>query len=151
MAVLYEGNKLKVMIIAATANQKRDIHMNVPKDIKEEVIQWATNDNAKISCNDLSFDQANEVLSRFGRKPHKLNFWAKFDKKNERHKYILSLCIQYGWWKKSGKYNRIADLDKLNAWMHSDRNPVKKALEDMESKELSKFIIALEGMTKSKK
>lgn len=137
------------MFIAATPAQKKLIHINTAnRDIKEEFVQWATDDNNKISCDDLSFEQANKILVQLGKPPHKLNFWAAFDKKNKQHMYILSLCIQYGW-KLSGR-RVIADLDKLNEWMHSERCPVKKALLDMDTDELSKFIIALESMTKKK-
>jgi len=130
----------------ATAAQKQSIHMNVPKPIKEEMVQWATGDISKISTNDLDFDQANRIIEKFGKQPHKPTFYAKFDKKNHRHKYILSLCMQYGWLKGSGIYGRIADLDKLNEWMHSAKCPVKKALMKMDNNELSKVIAALEKM-----
>lgn len=133
--------------IPATKEQKRDIHMNVHKEVKEEFVQWATADVTKTSCNDLTFDQANRILVQNNRKPHKLAFRAKFDKNNSRHKYLLSLCIQYGWWQVSKKFGKVADLDQLNAWMHSDKCPVKKALTDMDNDELTKVIGALSKMT----
>ncbi|RWX00946.1 hypothetical protein [Flavobacterium cerinum] len=135
----------------ATKDQKRLIHINTAnRDIKEEFVQWATDDNKKISCDDLSFDEANKILVHIGQKPHKLAFRAKFDKTNPRHKYILSLCIQRGMSHRSGKYGYIADLDALNEWMHSNKCPVQKRLMDMDNDELSTFIGALEGMTLSK-
>lgn len=135
----------------ATKQQKKLIHINTPtRDIKEEYVQWATQDVKKISCDDLSFDQANMILVKLGKEPHKAQNWAVFDKQNDRHKFILSLCIQYGWSKRSGKYGTVADLDKLNDWMHSKRCPVQKPLKKMTNDELTKFIGALEGMMKSK-
>lgn len=136
----------------ATKQQKQLIHVNTPnRDIKEEFVQWATMDEKKISTNDLTFEQANQILEKLGLPPHRLKFLAVFDKKNYRHKYILSLCIQYGWFENSLKYGRVADMDKLNDWMLSDRCPVKgKKLKDMTNDELSTFIGALEGMIKGR-
>ena len=136
--------------IPATKGQKQSIHLNIPKEVKEEWVQWATGDNSKTSCYDLSFDQANRILEKNGITPHKYHFRAQFDKKNERHKYILSLCIQYGWSKRSGKYGTVADLDKLNEWMYSKLCPVQKTLKKMTNDQLTKVIGALESMTKKK-
>ncbi|WP_417366835.1 hypothetical protein [Flavobacterium beibuense] len=135
--------------IAATKQQKQSIHLNIPKEVKEEWVQWATGDNSKTSTNDLTFDQANRILAENNITPHKLHFRANFDSKNERHKYILSLCIQYGW--STVKRGRtIADLDKLNTWMYSNLCPVQKTLKKMTNDELTKLIGALESMTKKK-
>ena len=135
----------------ATNNQKRIIHMYSPTpETKEDWVQWATNDNEKTSCNDLSFTQANLILVKLGKTPHKAVFRASFDKNNSKHKYILSLCIQYGWYKQSGKFGKVADLDKLNEWMYTSKCPVQKALKKMSSAEVSKVIIALESFIKNK-
>jgi len=129
----------------ATAAQKKIIHTITPnRDIKEEWVQWATEDVSKISTNDLTFDQANKILVQNNLPSHKLSFWAKFDKNNKQHMYILSLCIQYGWVAiKKGR--RFANLDELNNWLHG-KSPVKKALEDMEPDELTDVINALSSM-----
>jgi len=136
------------MNIPATPQQKQLIHINAPtRDIKEEFVQWATDDNNKISTNDLTFDQANRILEKLGKEPHRLAFRATFDKTNPRHLYILSLCIQYGWCViKKGR--KVADVDKLNEWMYSKLCPIQKTLKNMDDKELNKFIGALESMTK---
>ena len=132
----------------ATAAQIKIIQTIMPtRDIKEEWVQWATEDVTKISCKDLTFDQANKILVQNKCTPHKPLFYAKFDKENPRHKYLLSVVIEYGWFKRSGKYGRIADLDKLNEWMHSAKCPVKKPLMKMTADELSKVITALANMS----
>lgn len=129
----------------ATPQQKRLIQINVPtRDIKEEFVQWATGDIKKTSCNDLSFEQANQILVKLGKTPHKAQFRATFDKNNTQHKYILSLCIQYGWSKRTAR-GAIADLDRLNEWMWSKLCPVQKPLKKMTTEETSKVIVALEG------
>lgn len=81
----------------ATKEQKQLIHINTPnRDTKEEFVQWATDDNAKTSCNDLSFDEANKILLQLNLTPHKPKNYAVFDKNNKQHRTILSLCIQNG-------------------------------------------------------
>lgn len=73
--------------------------------------------------------------------------WGKFDKDNSKHRYILSLCIQYGWTTENPKTgNEIADIIALTRWLHSARCPVRKPLRKMTSKELSQVITALESM-----
>lgn len=136
----------------ATKQQKQLIHINMPtRDIKEEYVQWAMNDNSKTSTNDLDFEAANKILVKIGKAPQKPKFLAVFDSKNTRHKFILSLCIQYGWWVFSKKYGKVADMDKLNEWMLSKRCPVQdKKLKDMDNNDLDRFIGALEGMMKKK-
>lgn len=136
----------------ATKQQKKLIHINTPtRDIKEEYVQWAMDDNDKRSTNDLTFEAANKILVQLGLTPHKAKFLAVFDTKNPRHKYILSLCIQYGWWIISEKYGKVADMDKLNEWMLSDRCPVRnKKLKDMTNDDLDRFIGALESMMKKR-
>lgn len=140
-----------LLTIPATKKQKQLIHLNAqPEYIKEEFVQWATGSNDKRSCNDLTFDQANAILVQLNRKPQELDNWALFDKTNSRHRYVLSLCIQYGW-STQGDRGTIADLSQLNRWMHSNLCPVQKPLKEMEpKKELKAFIGALEGMVNKK-
>lgn len=139
----------------ATKAQKQFIHVNAPtRDIKEEYVQWATGDVEKISCNDLTFEQANMIIVQLGGTPHKNEAygWAKFDRNNQQHKTILALCMNYGWKKRNPKTGRdIADLGSLGNWLKNDtRCPVRKPLEDMDTIETSKIISALENMVGSK-
>lgn len=128
----------------ATKEQKQLIHINAPnRDIKEEFVQWATNDNSKISTNDLNFDQANRILEKLGIKPFKAENWAKFDKSNPKHKLILSLMYQANW--TSGN---LPDMSRLESFLKSDKSPVKKPLKSMSSEEVEKIIVALKGIVK---
>ena len=77
--------------------------------------------------------------------------WSFFDPTKQSHRHILSLCIQYGWSKEhkvTGK--EVADLGRRDKWLRglprSGQSPVKKPLMDMEKKEISKVIVALENM-----
>ena len=133
----------------ATKEQKKLIHVNThDRDQKEEFVQWATEDVSKISCNDLSFDQANMILQKLGQKPHgrERNYYGVFDKRNQQHMSIVSLTRQLGWEKRHEKYGRVADMDRLGEWLQSDKAPISKPLMKMETGELSKTINALTFM-----
>lgn len=142
----------------ATKKQKQLIHLNTPnRDIKEEFVQWATQDNAKISTNDLSFEQANLILSKIGIHPLRSAkakedsslYWGLFNKANTQHMQILSLVHQLQWTKPHPKYGTVANLERLGLWLQSNRSPVKKPLKKMTVAECSKIITALNGIIKS--
>ena len=133
----------------ATKEQKQLIHINAPsRDIKEEFVQWATNDNNKISTNDLTFDQANRILEKLGIKPFKSENWAVFDKSNPKHRLIMSLMYQAGWTKAHPRHGEVADMDRLDVFLKSDKSPVKKPLKKMSDEETEKVIKALKGIVK---
>lgn len=135
----------------ATKEQKKLIHINAPtRDTKEEFVQWATNSNEKISTNDLSFDQANRILEKLGIKPFKADSWSAFDKKNPKHTLVLSLLRQAGWTTPHPKYGEVADLNRLDLFLKSDKSPVKMPLKKMTDIEVEKVIKALKGIVKSR-
>ncbi|NJB36365.1 hypothetical protein [Croceivirga sp. JEA036] len=136
----------------ATKSQKKYIHINTPtRDIKEEFVQWATGSVDKISCNDLSFEQANLIIEQLGGTPHRGPYdnWAAFNVKDSKHRYILSLCQQYGW--VSTKNGRtVANLQLLAHWLYT-KSPVKKPLKQLcATTEMPKVIKALEQMVNKK-
>ena len=84
-------------------------------------------------------------------KTDRRKLWSYFDKSNTKQKYILSLCIQYGWSKPHHVTgHEVADLGALDSWLRGKstigQSPVKKPLQEMQSSELSKVITALEAM-----
>jgi len=136
-----------------TKEQIIHIHVLLPdaikndKDQKQFIITQFTGDLKKKSTKDLSFDQANALIERFGGKALHYDNWAFFDIKNSQHKYIYSLLMQHGWTIYSHKYKRnIADLQRLSEFLKSHRSPVQKKLKDMTKKECSKLITALENI-----
>lgn len=135
----------------ATKQQKYAIRKNCgfDKNVKEELVQWATQNNDKISLNDLSFEQANSILIAQGDEPTPIENWALFDKNNSKHKYILSLCYQMGLTTEL-KGRTIADTTKLSQWLKSERCPVRKPLKQMTTFELSRIITALEKIVQKK-
>lgn len=72
--------------------------------------------------------------------------WAFFDKNNQQHRLILSLCRQAQWTKPHSRYGEVVDLERLQSFLKSNKSPVKRPLKGMTKQELSKIIIALEGI-----
>ena len=148
-------SKPKASAAGASKFQKKSIYRlsGYKKDIKEEWVQWATNDPSKISTNDLSFEQANKIIRQAGGTPfankNAEDNWGTFNNKNGQHRYILSLCRQLNWVINSDKYGKVADLNRLSNFLKSDRSPVKKPLQKMSPAEVSKIITALESIIKS--
>ena len=141
----------------ATKQQKQLIHVNTQKSgLKEELVQWACNDNDKTSCNDLSFDQANAVLQELGLKPHRKEVdreamrYARFDRANQQHKKILSTLMIIGWTQPHPRWGKTADMERFGKWLMSDKSPVRYPLRKMTVLETSKIISALESMTVKK-
>ena len=93
-------------------------------------------------------DQA-KVESK-GRAYAQAKSWASFDKNNRAHLNILSLCRQAQWTKPHERYGEVADLNRLQSFLKSDKSPVKKPLMEMSKQEVSKIITALEGIVKAK-
>lgn len=132
-----------------TVAQKKRIMSNVRynNDIKAEWVQWATCDNSKVNLSDLNYGQAKMIiLAQEGSEIITQDNWAHFDKSNSKHRYILSLCIQLQWSKKSDRHGEIADLNRLSDWLKSNRCPVQKPLLKMKPFELTKIVSALESM-----
>lgn len=74
--------------------------------------------------------------------------WGLFDKNNTQHRTILSLLRQARWTKDwNGK--EVPDIKRLSDFLHSNKAPVNKALKKMNTQELSKTIVALEGIVKA--
>ncbi|MEH0007580.1 MAG: hypothetical protein V6Z82_02525 [Flavobacteriales bacterium] len=77
--------------------------------------------------------------------------WAFFDRKNAQHLTVLSYAIQFGWKRRHPKNgSEVADLEGLGSWLSSERSPVRKPLKEMNRKELSKVIKALEHIVSKK-
>ena len=131
----------------ATKEQKRLIAIKCKdKETKEVLVQEVTGDYTKLSTNELTFEEANQVLESLGVRPFKSEKRPSFDKTNSQHLRILSTLIQMDWSKPHDKYGEVADLERFENWLKSDKSPIKKALNDMTKEELSKVIGALDKM-----
>ena len=134
-------------------SQIKKIHTLLPPGIKNDpdqkknLIQQYTGDWNKTSTKDLTLDQANRLIVRFGGKPITYENWAFFDHTKASHRNILSICSQMNWTvydNDKGRY--FADLYRLSEWLKSAKSPVKKPLQKMTPKEVSKIIVALSNM-----
>lgn len=139
------------MIILKSQIQR--IHALLPvvikndKEQKAQLVQQYTGDWSKTSTKDLTIEQANQIIVRFGGQPIQYENWALFDAKNGAHRNILSLCMQLRWQVyNADKKAYYADLYRLSEWLKSKKSPVKKPLKQMVKLELSKIIYALEKM-----
>lgn len=137
----------------ATKQQKIEIRRNAGfknVDLKEEWVQWATEDVNKRSLNDLTYEQADAIIRAQTGQPTQLENWGHFDKTNSKHRAVLSLMRQAGWVTPNERHGEVPDLQRLSLFLHSARSPVNKPLKKMEPQELSKIIYALEQIVISK-
>lgn len=72
--------------------------------------------------------------------------WGYFDYKNKKHRTILSLMRQAEWVVPNEKHGEVADTKRLSEFLKSSKSPVNKPLKEMSPKELSKIIVAFEGI-----
>lgn len=129
----------------------RNCNYNV--DMKNEWVQWVTGDTSRTSLKSITHDQAIKIMhQQTGTVPTEAatENWAKFDKKNTKHKAILSMMYQINWTKMDiGK--EVPDLERLSNWLKSEKCPVSKPLLKLDNAtELPKVITAFSGIVKSK-
>ncbi|MWB92959.1 hypothetical protein GON26_01165 [Flavobacterium sp. GA093] len=84
-----------------------------------------------------------------GGRSHSKSNWGLFDKTNSQHKYVLSLLRQAQWVVPNERYGEVPDLARLSEFLKSEKSPVNKPLKSMFPEEISKIIIALEGIVKT--
>ena len=95
----------------------------------------------------LFLGEASFLIKRLKRDkaPRKTPRNLQFDRRIKRHRYILSLCISLGWSKEHPRSGEIACMKTFDKWLKGNKSPVKeKHLIDLEDKELTKVIYALE-------
>ncbi|CDF80602.1 hypothetical protein, putative phage protein [Formosa agariphila KMM 3901] len=134
-------------MIKADAKQKQIIAILTKgdKDFKAELVEHQTKDASKRSTNDLSFYQANQIISQLGGTAVQ-NRWCLFNVNSRAHLNILSLCMQLGWqWYNDTQGRYYANMNTFGGWLQT-KAPVKKPLLDMQPQEVSKTIAALESM-----
>ncbi len=103
------------------------------------------------STKDLTEKQAFQLI-RFLKEGKTIDnaFFARFDSENKQHLTILARCYELGWVVTTESGKQVIDLDRLGGFLISKKSPVKKALLDMSSKEISRIIYVLEKIIKEK-
>ncbi|MGR3790280.1 hypothetical protein ACUXZJ_10770 [Flavobacterium sp. TN-1] len=138
-----------------TDHQKKSILKlcNYDMAFKDKLILQATN-GATSSINKLTQAQATKIMRKFdGHKQaqpqessHEAN-WGNFDPKNPQHVKILSVLRTANITIKHHRWGEVADM---KGWfchfLHSKRSPVQKPLNKMTKEEVTKIIVALEGV-----
>lgn len=137
-----------------TAFQIKEIrkNSNFQEDIKEEWVQWVTGDVARTSLKSLTQAQAVKILlQQTGSAPTPSEGvdknWGYFDNKNSQHKRIQADLRTANIVVKNEKWGEVGDmLGWFNRFLKSKYSPVKKPLMDMTPQEVSKIIVALDGV-----
>lgn len=128
---------------------------NYNVEMKDEWVQWVTNDNARTSLRSITHDQAIKIMHQQTGSTDKSRLvptdnWGLFDKTNKQHLTLLSQLRTAQWVIPHDKHGEVPDLDRLSHFLKSDKSPVNKPLKQMEPQEVSKIIEALKGIVKSK-
>ncbi len=140
-----------------TNQQIKIIHTLLPdvykkdKEQKQELVYQFTEDYNKTSTKDLSFNQANQMITRFGGKPVDYDHWGLFDATIPSHRKVLSLLQEIGWitYNEQRRQN-VADIYRLSEFLKSKKSPVNLPLKKMTPLQISrKLIPALEGISNS--
>lgn len=140
-----------------TNQQIKIIHMLLPnvykkdKEQKKELVHQFTGDYNKTSTKDLTFNQANDMIIRFGGKAVGYDHWGLFDAKEPSHLKVLSLLQEIGWtiWN-ADKQRNVADIYRLSEFLKSKKSPINLPLKKMTPLQISrKLIPALEGISNS--
>lgn len=122
---------------------------NYNQDIKEEWVQWVTNDSSKTSLKELSQEQAEQIIKQqtgTSSNQQPATKFEYFDKENKKHKVVLSLLYQLGWTTTNPQGKEIPNMSQLATWLQSKRSPVQKPLTQQSYWETEKIIKALSQM-----
>lgn len=82
----------------------------------------------------------------------KVEFWGVFTKSKPdpvKRSVLFSLMHQANWTKPHSKFGKVPDMDRLSAFLQSDKSPISKNLKDMQPEEMEKLIKAFKGIVKS--
>lgn len=124
---------------------------NYNVDMKNEWVQWATEDVNRTSLKSITQEQAVKIIRQQTGdvKPEADENWGAFDKDNQQHRAILSHMRTAQWTKQNDKWGEVPDLLRLSDFLKSDKSPINKPLKKMEPWEVSKVIEAFKGIVKS--
>lgn len=101
------------------------------------------------STTKLSNIEADELLYFLNTGKTKNYDWGRFDNQNTQHRNLLSLLRQAQWVVPHERHGEVPDLERLSAFLKSPKSPVNKPLLKMTKQEVSKVIVAFEGVVKT--
>lgn len=118
------------------------------KDIKDEWVQWVTGDVNCTSLRSLKQYQAIRILNRQMGKEAAHESWGSFDTGNKQHTTIMAILRTANIVVTHPRHGEVADMKGwFSKFLQSNKSPVQKPLMDMQPKEVSKIIVALEGVS----
>ncbi|KVV14836.1 hypothetical protein [Flavobacterium sp. TAB 87] len=133
-------------------------------EMKNEWVQWVTEDNSRTSLKSITQAQAVKIIKQQtgedpkqelktivqGGRSHSKSNWALFDSKNKQHLGVMANLRTLQWTVPSERHGEVADLERLSNFLKSDLSPVKKPLKKMEPWEVSKIIECFKSMITKK-
>jgi hypothetical protein len=129
-------------------------HVKYDKDLKADFIASFTGSADKTSTKDLTFEQANQVITYLGGSavvPASMASYAKFDNSIKTHRTLLSVCFDLGWVEFNQNLKRnVADLHKLGSWLKST-GYLHKPLMEYTTAELPKLVNQFQNVLNNSK
>jgi hypothetical protein len=120
------------------------------EDTKNEWVQWVTGNVNCTSLKQLTQSQAVQIIrAQEGSTPVNATVenWGKFQASNAQHKYIMSVLRTANIVVNNERWGEVADMEGwFSRFLQSKRSPVNKPLLKMTPQEVSKVIVALEGV-----
>jgi hypothetical protein len=121
------------------------------EETKNEWVQWVTADVNRTSLKSITQAQAKKIImAQEGSTPinqPKAENWGLFDNNNSQHKRIYANLMNANIVVKNERWGEVADmLGWFDRFLRSDKSPVKKPLKKMTTLEVSKIIVALDGV-----
>ena len=117
------------------------------KDDKENIV-WNFTAGRTSHLSEMDEEELFSLLEKLGgyiNNSDNLTF-ARFDKSNKQHMYLLSMCMQLGWSVYNNSVNRnVADLVRLGRWI-KNFGAIKKPLLEQSKQELQKTVYQMEQM-----
>ncbi len=117
-------------------------------DVRDGLVKQITQ-GKKEHTSDLTDPEVMELIGLLSGNDSADRFYGYFDKNNQQHQYILSLCFEIGWITRNGSRN-IPDIVRLGAWLRSDKSKIRKPLKLQTSNDLHITISQLESISSKK-
>ena len=138
------------MVIEKKQIQQIQINLSKRYSDREERLNFLSSHLGRLitTTKDLTTIEADELIYYLQTGKVKSSNWGYFDKKNDQHLNVLSLLRQANWTVPNERFGEVPDLERLSNFLKSPKSPINKALKAMKPTEVSKLIIALEGIVK---
>lgn len=142
------GDDLPITAFQIKAIRK---NCNFEESIKEEWVQWVTGDSSRTSLKSITQGEAVRIIKQQTGTTDipktESDNWGYFDNNNPQHKRIQADLRTANIVVKNEKWGKVGDmLGWFNRFLKSKYSPVKKPLMEMTPQEVSKIIVALDGV-----